>query len=230
VGKTTTISGVVGHSMRIVETDIDDIKLLKPVRHVDSQGLSSEVFEEGELLKLKHGIDIHFVQENHTWSASKGVVRGLHFESAQAKLSGVTAGSISEVAVDIRRVSSSFGCRVSAVLSAVDWNQIFIPEGFAHGYCTLEPNTEVIYKVSTYYSYKVNTYYSYKVSTYYSYKVSTYHSHEHDRGPLWSDPAFGISWPLSANKALVSDRDRAHPILSRLPRYFRYEPPSNPQG
>jgi dTDP-4-dehydrorhamnose 3,5-epimerase len=187
--------------MRVLETDIADIKLLKPVRHVDSQGFFSEIFEEGEL--LKHGIDIHFVQENQTLSASKGVIRRLHFHSAQAKLSGVTAGSIFEVPVDIRRGSSSFGCRVSAVLSAVDWNQIFIPEGFAHGYCTLEPDTEGIYKAGAYYS------------------------HEHDRGPLLSDPVFGISWPLSANEALICDRDRAHPLL---PRYFRYEPPSNHQG
>jgi dTDP-4-dehydrorhamnose 3,5-epimerase len=190
--------------MRVLETNIADIKLLKPVRHVDSQGFFSEVFKEGEL--FKHGIDIHFVQENQTWSARKGVARGLHFQSAQAKLSGVTAGSIFDVVVDIRRGSSSFGCRVSAVHSAVDWNQIFISEGFAHGYCTLEPDTEVIYKVSAYYS------------------------HEHDRGPLWSDPASGISWPWWANEALVSDRDRADPVLPRLPRYFRYEPPSNPQG
>jgi dTDP-4-dehydrorhamnose 3,5-epimerase len=193
--------------MRVLETDIADIKLLKPVRHVDSQGFFSEVFEEGEL--FKHGIDIRFVQDNHTCSASDGVVRGLHFQippSAQAKLLRVTASSIFDVAVDTRRGSSSFVRHVSAVFSAVDWNQIFIPEGFAHGYCTLEPDTKVIYKVSAYYS------------------------HEHDRGLLWSDPALGISWPLSANEALVSDRDRAHPVLPRLPRYFRYEPSSNSQG
>jgi dTDP-4-dehydrorhamnose 3,5-epimerase len=84
VRKTTTISGVVGCCIRVLETDIADIKLLKPVRHVDSQGYFSEVFEEGEL--VNHPIDIHFVQENQTWSASKGVVRGLHFQSAQARL------------------------------------------------------------------------------------------------------------------------------------------------
>jgi len=100
VRKTTTIAGVVGQSMRVLETNIADIKLLKPVRHVDSQGAFSEVFEKGEL--FKHGIDTHFVQENQTWSACKGVVRGLHFQSPQAKLSGVTAGSIFDVTVDIR--------------------------------------------------------------------------------------------------------------------------------
>jgi dTDP-4-dehydrorhamnose 3,5-epimerase len=92
------------------------------------------------------------------------------------------------------------------VLSAANWNLIFIPEGFAHSYCKLESDTGVIYKVSVHYS------------------------HEQHRGLLWNDPDFGISWPWWANEALVSDRDRAHPVPPRLPRYFRYEPPSNPQG
>ena len=83
------------------------------------------------------------------------------------------------------------------VLSAVDWSQIFIPGGFAHSYCTLEPNTEVLYKVSAYYS------------------------PEHDRGLLWNDPALGIAWPVSTDDALVSDKDRKHPVLSGLPRFFR---------
>jgi dTDP-4-dehydrorhamnose 3,5-epimerase len=137
------------------------------------------------------------------------VVRGLHFQIApfaQAKLLRVTTGSIFDVAVDIRRGSPSFGRHIAVVLSATEWNQIFIPEGFAHGYCTLEPDTEVIYKVSAYYS------------------------PAHDRGLLWNDPALDIAWPVSANEAMVSNRDRIHPVLSRLPRYFRYESPGNPEG
>jgi dTDP-4-dehydrorhamnose 3,5-epimerase len=192
--------------MQVLETAIADVKLIKPVRHVDSRGFFSEVFKESEL--RKHAVDIHFVQDNHSLSADKGVVRGLHFQIppfAQAKLLRVTAGSIIDVAVDIRDGSPSFGRHVAVVLSAADWNQIFIPEGFAHGYCTLEPNTEVLYKVSAYYS------------------------PEHDRGLLWNDPALGIAWPVSADEALVSDRDRKHPSLSRLPRHFRYEPPSKRQ-
>jgi dTDP-4-dehydrorhamnose 3,5-epimerase len=193
--------------MQIVEAEISDIKLLKPVRHIDSRGFFSEVFKENVL--REHGIDTHFVQDNHSLSASKGVVRGLHFQIppfAQAKLLRVTAGSIFDVAVDIRSGSPSFGRHVTAVLTAADGNQIFIPEGFAHGYCTLEPDTEVIYKVSAYYS------------------------PEHDRGLLWNDPALGIAWPASADQTLLSDKDRTHPVLSHLPRYFRYEPPSNSQG
>jgi dTDP-4-dehydrorhamnose 3,5-epimerase len=108
----------------------------------------------------------------------------------------VTAGSIFDVAVDIRWGSPSFGHHFAGVLSAADWNQIFIPEGFAHGYCTLEPDTVVIYK------------------------VNAYSSPEHDRGLLWSDPAFGISWPVSANEALVSDKDRRHPVLSHFAAIF----------
>ena len=187
--------------MQIVETEIADVKLIKPVRHMDSRGFFSEVFKESALRDL--GIDIDFVQDNHSLSANKGVVRGLHFQIppfAQAKLLRVTAGSIFDVAVDIRWGSPSFGHHVAAVLSASDWNQIFIPEGFAHGYCTLEPDTEVIYKVSAYYS------------------------AEHDRGLLWNDPALGIAWPIPADEALMSDKDRIHPILSRLPRHFRHEP------
>jgi dTDP-4-dehydrorhamnose 3,5-epimerase len=149
------------------------------------------------------GIDVHFVQDNHSLSASKGVVRGLHFQTppfAQAKLLRVTAGSILDVAVDIRWGSPSFGRHVAVVLCASEGNQIFIPEGFAHGYCTLEPDTEVIYKVSAYYS------------------------PEHDRGLLWSDPALGIAWPVSDEEALISEKDRQHPVLSRLPRSFQYVP------
>jgi dTDP-4-dehydrorhamnose 3,5-epimerase len=193
--------------MQVLETAIADVKLIKPVRHIDSRGFFSEVFKESEL--RKHAIDIDFVQDNHSLSASRGVVRGLHFQIApfaQAKLLRVVAGSIFDVAVDIRGGSPSFGRHVAVVLSATDWNQILIPEGFAHGYCTLEPNTEVLYKVNADYS------------------------PEHDRGLLWNDPALGIAWPVSADEALVSDRDRKHPVLSNLPRHFCYKPPRNPQG
>jgi dTDP-4-dehydrorhamnose 3,5-epimerase len=193
--------------MQVLETAIEEVKLIKPVRHTDSRGFFSEVFKESEL--RKHAIDIVFVQDNHSLSVSRGVVRGLHFQIApfaQAKLLRVIAGSVFDVAVDIRDGSPSFGRHIAVVLSATDWNQIFIPEGFAHGYCTLEPNTEVLYKVNAYYS------------------------PEHDRGLLWNDPALGITWPVSADEALVSDRDSKHPILSNLPQHFRYEPPSDPRG
>jgi len=185
--------------MQIVETGIADVKLIKPIRHVDARGFLSEVFKERVL--QEHGIDVHFVQDNHSWSTNKDVVRGLHFQIppfAQAKLVRVTAGSIFDVAVDIRAGSPSFGHHVAVVLSASEGDQIFIPAGFAHDYCTLEPESQVVYKVSAYYS------------------------AEHDRGILWNDPALGIAWPVSSNKALISDRDREHPLLSGLPRFFSF--------
>jgi dTDP-4-dehydrorhamnose 3,5-epimerase len=187
--------------MQIADADIGDIKLLKPDRHSDQRGFFSEVFRESEL--RRHGIDVHFVQENHSLSTSNWVVRGLHFQIppfAQAKLLRVTAGSIFDVAVDIRWGSPSFGRHLEVVLSAAEWNQIFIPEGFAHGFCTIESDTEVIYKVTSYYS------------------------AAHDRGLAWNDPALGIAWPLTADQAILSDKDRKHPVLGDLPRYFRYEP------
>ena len=189
--------------MQITETEIAEVKILKPIRYTDERGFFSEVFKESVL--QKNGIDVHFVQENHSLSGSKSVVRGLHFQIppfAQAKLLRVVVGSIFDVAVDIRWDSPSFGRHVGVMLSAREWNQIFIPEGFAHGYCTLEPDTEVIYKVNRYYS------------------------AEHDRGLLWNDPSLGIAWPFKLSEVLLSDKDRKHPVLADLPRYFRYEPPA----
>jgi dTDP-4-dehydrorhamnose 3,5-epimerase len=189
--------------MQVMQTKIPDVKLVNPVRHRDERGFFSEVFKEIEL--RQHGIDVNFVQDNHSLSTSRWVVRGLHFQIppfAQAKLLRVTSGSIFDVAVDIRWGSPSFGRHIALTLSAAEWNQIFIPEGFAHGFCTLEPDTEVIYKVSSYYS------------------------AAHDRGLAWNDPNLGIAWPLTAEEAILSDRDWKHPVLGDLPRYFRYEPPA----
>jgi dTDP-4-dehydrorhamnose 3,5-epimerase len=186
--------------MQVVETAIPEVKLIKPARHIDSRGFFSEVFREDAL--QENGIRVHFLQDNHSLSATKGVIRGLHFQIppfAQAKLLRVTSGSIFDVAVDIRWGSPTFGRHIAAVLSASEWNQIFVPEGFAHGYCTLEPDTEVLYKVSAYYS------------------------PEHDRGLLWCDPALGIDWPVSADQAVISDKDRKHPPLSRLSQFFEAE-------
>ena len=185
--------------MQVVETEIPEVKLIKPVRHIDSRGFFSEVFREDALQEC--GTRVRFVQDNHSLSATKGVIRGLHFQTppfAQAKLLRVTSGSIFDVAVDIRWGSPTFGRHIAAVLSASEWNQIFVPEGFAHGYCTLEPDTTVLYKVSAYYS------------------------PEHDQGLLWCDPALGIDWPVFADRALISDKDRKHPPLSRLSRFFQY--------
>ena len=185
--------------MQVISTQIAEVKEIRPVRHRDPRGFFSEIFREDVL--REHGIDVPFVQENHSLSADPGVVRGLHFQTppqSQAKLVRVAAGSILDVAVDIRQGSPTYRQHVAVVLSAAEGNQLFVPEGFAHGFCTLEPNTEVVYKVNRYYS------------------------AEHDSGLLWNDPELAIAWPVSGEAALLSDKDRRQPILAELPAYFRY--------
>lgn len=189
--------------MQITEAAIAGLKLIQPVRHADARGFFCEVFRK-DLLE-RHGIAADFVQDNHSLSREAGTVRGLHFQippCAQAKLVRVVAGAAIDVALDIRRGSPSFGRHLALRLSAEEGNQIFIPEGFAHGFCTLEPDTELVYKVTRYYS------------------------AEHDRGLLWNDPALAIDWPVSPGEARLSERDRRHPRLAELPDFFRDEPPA----
>jgi dTDP-4-dehydrorhamnose 3,5-epimerase len=185
--------------MQVVATAIADVKEVRPVRHADPRGFFSEIFREDVL--RAHGIDVPFVQENQSLSTERGVVRGLHFQIppvGQAKLVRVGQGAILDVAVDIRAGSPSWGRHVAIVLSAELGNQLFVPEGFAHGFCTLEPNTHVFYKVSAYYS------------------------REHDSGLAWDDPRLGIAWPVAGEAALLSDKDRRQPTLAEMLVHFRY--------
>ena len=185
--------------MQITDTALPGAKLILPVRHGDSRGYFSEVYREDALLNA--GIDIEFVQDNQSMSAAIGVLRGLHFQTppmAQSKLVRVIAGSILDVAVDIRRGSPTYGKHVAVVLSAAEGNQLLVPEGFAHGFCTIAPNSTVIYKVNRYYS------------------------PENDKGMLWNDPALGIDWRLDGREPVLSDKDRKHPTLAELPHYFSY--------
>jgi dTDP-4-dehydrorhamnose 3,5-epimerase len=185
--------------MQVISTEIPEVKEIRPVRHRDPRGFFSEIFREDVL--HQHGIDVPFVQENHSLSKERGVVRGLHFQlppMSQAKLVRVAAGSVFDVAVDLRQGSPTYRRHVALVLSAADGNQLFVPEGFAHGFCTLEPNTEIVYKVNRYYS------------------------AEHDRGLAWDDPELAIAWPAAAAAALLSDKDRCQPQLADLPVCFRY--------
>jgi len=186
--------------MQIVDTEIAGVKRILPVRHGDSRGFFCEIFRDDTL--RQHGIEVSFVQENQSLSAQRGVVRGLHFQlppAAQAKLVRVAAGAIFDVVVDIRRGSPSYGRHVAAVLTAERGEQLFVPEGFAHGFCTLEPDTEVIYKVNRYYS------------------------PAHDRGMLWNDPALGIDWPVPEGAPILSEKDKHHPRFAELPPCFSYE-------
>jgi len=172
---------------------IPDVKRLVPQIFRDQRGLFSETYSRRAL--EASGIDATFVQDNHSISHAKGIVRGLHFQRhphAQSKLIRVIRGAIFDVAVDIRHGSPTYGQHVSAVLSAENWAQLWIPVGFAHGFCTLEPETEVLYKTTEYYS------------------------PECDCGLLWNDPALRIDWPIGATEAILSDRDRQHPKLAEL--------------
>jgi dTDP-4-dehydrorhamnose 3,5-epimerase len=186
--------------MQVLSCHFRDVKLLRPARHSDDRGFFSEAYSRRDYAAI--GIHNEFIQDNHSLSRKRGVVRGLHFQIApfaQAKLLRVLRGSILDVVVDIRSGSPTFGQHIATVLSDNDWNQIFIAAGFAHGFCTLEPETEILYKVDSYYA------------------------PEHDRGIRWNDPAIGIAWPVSAAEAELSDKDRMLPLLSELPSVFTYE-------
>lgn len=176
--------------MEIAELEIPDVKVLKPKKFGDSRGFFSETYNRETLAKL--GIELTFVQDNHSFSAETGVLRGIHFQTppfAQDKLVRVVAGSILDVAVDLRKDSPTFGKHVTAKISAEEWNQILVPVGFGHAILTLEPNTQLIYKVSNFYS------------------------PQHDKGLRWDDPDLAIDWPFSAEKIILSDKDRAQPRL-----------------
>ena len=183
--------------MEIVATAIPGVKIIQPKRFGDHRGFFSETYSWKALAEA--GIEREFVQDNHSMSAERGVVRGLHFQiapHAQSKLIRVVRGSVFDVAVDIHRSSPTFGKHVSVILSAQDWNQVFIPPGFAHGFCTLEPQTEVLYKVDDYYF------------------------PECERGILWNDPALGIHWPVSLQEAILSEKDRKFPQLAEMADLF----------
>lgn len=170
---------------------IPEVLLIQSPRYRDARGFFSETYNKKVFAEA--GIDLDFVQDNHSLSVSAGTIRGLHFQShpyAQDKLVRVVKGRIVDVAVDIRRASPTFGQYVTAEISADAWNQILIPIGFAHGLCTLEPNTEVVYKVTNYYSAK------------------------HDLGIRWNDPQIGIDWPVDESCAQLSEKDKTLPFLA----------------
>jgi dTDP-4-dehydrorhamnose 3,5-epimerase len=181
----------------IEPTEIPDVWLYTPKAFADARGWFREVYSQ-RALAPRLG-DTVFVQDNHSASTTAGTIRGLHFQSppmAQDKLVRVLRGSILDVAVDIRPASPSYGRHVAVELDAKAGRQIFVPKGFAHGFVTLEPDTEVFYKVTAYYS------------------------AEHDRGMLWNDPALGIDWGVTAERAVVSDKDKTLPRFADLPAYF----------
>nr|WP_278514159.1 dTDP-4-dehydrorhamnose 3,5-epimerase [Brucella anthropi] len=170
---------------------LDGVFEISPRKFGDDRGFFSETYNAKSFADA--GIDLNFVQDNHSYSAAKGVVRGLHYQLppfAQDKLVRVTRGAILDVAVDIRKSSPTFGKWVSLEVTAEKWNQILVPKGFAHGFMTLVENTEVIYKVTDYYS------------------------PEHDRSIRFDDPAIGIDWPLPSSGIQLSDKDQKAPLFA----------------
>lgn len=174
--------------------------LLRAPRFGDARGWFMETYSEARAAAA--GIDVRFVQDNRSFSASEGTLRGLHFQCAphaQAKLVQCARGSIMDYAVDIRRGSPTYGKWVSARLTAKGGQQLFIPVGFAHGFVTLEPDVEVVYKVSGVYA------------------------PDCEGGIIWNDADIGIDWPLPASGAVISARDKTLPTLAELDSPFAYD-------
>jgi dTDP-4-dehydrorhamnose 3,5-epimerase len=179
--------------MEVVSLAIADVKLITPRRFTDPRGFFAETFSRRRFAEA--GLIADFVQDNHSLSRPVGTVRGLHFQRppfAQAKLLRVLRGAVFDVAVDIRPGSASYGRHVAIELSAESGAMILVPEGFAHGFCTLAADTEVLYKVNRDYA------------------------PQHEGGLLWNDPALGIAWPVGPAEALLSERDRKWPRLAEL--------------
>lgn len=183
--------------MKIVAQAIPAVLLIEPKRFGDERGFFSEVWKRSAL--AAHGLDVDFVQDNHSLSRDVGVLRGLHFQrppTAQGKLIRVVRGRILDVAVDIREGSPTYRQHVAVELSAANWQQLWVPRGFAHGFLTLEPDTEVVYKVDA------------------PYDPAT------DGGIAWDDPDLGIRWPLPPGGPILSDKDRRAPRLAEAAPIF----------
>ncbi|HEX5237463.1 MAG TPA: dTDP-4-dehydrorhamnose 3,5-epimerase [Sphingomicrobium sp.] len=176
--------------VEISELELEGVLELRPRRWPDERGSFSEVWRDDWL--VVEGSSVRFVQDNHSFSRKRGVVRGLHYQrppAAQHKLVRVTRGSVFDVAVDMRAASPTFGRWVGKTLSAAEWNQLFVPIGFAHGFVALEDETEVLYKVSAAYS------------------------PEHEQSVRFDDPTIAISWPVEGDALTVSPKDLAAPFL-----------------
>lgn len=184
--------------MKIIETKLSGVKLIEPVVYGDNRGFFMESYNER--VAAENNITFNFIQDNHSLSVEAGVLRGLHYQlspKAQTKLVRVTRGAIYDVVVDIRKGSPTYGQWQGFILSAENKRQLLVPQGFAHGFCTIVTNTEVQYKVDEFYS------------------------PEHDRGIAWNDPKLAIDWPTST--PILSKKDECHPNLDEADINFVYE-------
>jgi dTDP-4-dehydrorhamnose 3,5-epimerase len=185
--------------MHIHGFEIPDVKLIVPKRFSDHRGYFSETWSDKQF--RQQIVDVTFVQDNQSFSVKTGTLRGLHFQRpphSQGKLIYVTRGSIFDVAVDIRKGSPTYKRHIATRLGAAEGAQFWVPPGFLHGFCTLEDETVVLYKVTSYYS------------------------PDHDGGVTWDDPDLDIHWPVDAGSVILSDKDRSLPLLRDLPDYFAY--------
>jgi len=176
----------------VVDKLLNQVNLLTPTRHHDTRGYFAETYNQNVL--SNNGIKENFVQDNHSLSLETGTVRGLHFQSPpyeQAKLIRCVNGSIFDVCVDIRKGSNTFGKWTGYTLTSKNGNQLYIPIGFAHGFMVLEPNSEIIYKCSYFYS------------------------PENEGVIFWNDPDINIQWPLQQNH-IVNEKDKNAPLLKNL--------------
>ena len=186
--------------MDVRQTDLPGVVEIIPRRFGDARGFFSEVYNEARMAEI--GIDVSFVQDNHSLSRDVGVIRGLHFQSpphAQAKLVRAGAGRVFDVAVDIRRGSPTYGRWTGVELSAETGNQLFVPAGFLHGFSVLEPDSELLYKCSDFYA------------------------PECDGAVRFDDPDIGIDWHIGSADPILSDKDAAAPLLRDFQSPFTYE-------
>jgi dTDP-4-dehydrorhamnose 3,5-epimerase len=184
-------------ALLVEATYIPAVRIITPKRHGDSRGFFSEVYNRRDF--AESGIELDFVQDNHSRSELVGTLRGLHCQGepfAQDKLIRVVRGRILDFAVDIRRSSSTYKRHVAVELSAEDWRQLLVPKGFLHGFVTLEPGTEVLYK------------------------VTNVHSAAHDFGVIWNDPDLALPWPAIAGGPVLSAKDAHLPRLVDTPLHF----------
>ncbi len=177
------------------------VRLISGKRFADARGWFSEAYNANTF--ARHGVDVTFVQDNQSLSVAQGTIRGLHFQApphAQAKLVRCLRGAIFDVAVDVRKGSPTYAHWVGAELSAENGKQLFIPCGFAHGFMTLEPDTEVFYKVSDFYAPSC------------------------DGGLRWDDPAISVQWPeIRGGRPLLSEKDEKLPLLAAFESPFPYD-------
>jgi dTDP-4-dehydrorhamnose 3,5-epimerase len=183
--------------MEFLSFEFDGPLEIRPRKIEDERGYFSEIFKLAAF--EERAGPVHFVQDNQSLSARPGTIRGIHFQShpaAQGKLVRCLAGKLFDVAVDLRRGSPTYGRWVSAILTPEENNQLWIPTGFGHAFCSLEPNSVI------------------------NYRVTAYYSPENDKGVAWDDPDIAVDWPQIADPETLSAKDRKQPSLAELPAYF----------